>query len=159
MMGSLNQWFVALSRREQILIGILGVLLAGVVVVYAIALPIDRSVDESRQKLADMTLQSGRIAAKTAQLSGVGEAPRPTLSGELNLLLAGEATERGFTLDRNQPSGTDRAEIAIGSARGPAFLAWLADLESRGVVAEQLSMRRNEAGNVAVTARLAKLGS
>lgn len=152
-------WFLARSRREQVLVGILAVLLVLVVGYYGVVRPLDRGVESAKQDFAEEAMRAGRLAAKAQLLSEAGNAPRPVPSGALNVLLAAEAGERGFTLDRNQPAGDARAEIAIGSARAPAFLAWLSDLESRGVLTEQISMRRMDSGAVAITARLAKAGS
>ncbi|MEZ5710359.1 MAG: type II secretion system protein GspM [Blastomonas sp.] len=159
MSGSLKDWFLGLSRREKILIGILLVLLAGVITYYGIYRPLYDSATAARVRFNDATLQEGRIAAKVDALKGPASQNRPTVADALNLFIAGEAGERGFTLERNQPQGDDRIDIVIASARSTALLGWLAELEGRGIIVEQLTTRRLDSGAISVTATLAKAGS
>lgn len=159
MMQSFKNWFIALSLREQILIGILGVLLALTIAFYGIYTPIYDAATDARIRNNDVTMQAGRIAAKIDALRNPAAKSRPKVSAALNIFIAGEAGERGFTLERNQPRGDDRTEISIASARSTAFLGWIADLESRGIIIEDLNTRRMDNGTISITAILAKAGS
>jgi len=154
-----RNWFIALSRREQILLGIAAVLALGVIGFFGIYRPLYDLATDAKRSFYEATMQAGRIEAKAQALSMPANRRPAEAIAALNLLLASEAAERGFTLDSNQAQGSNRAEIAIGSARSPAFLSWLADLERRGVVPETLVIRRMDNGTVSVSARLAKLGS
>jgi general secretion pathway protein M len=151
-------WFIALSRREQILVGIAALLAAGVIGFFLIYRPLYDLATDARRSFYEATMQAGRIEAKAQALSMPADKRPAEAIAALHLLLASEAAERGFTLDSNTPQGNSRAEIAIGSARSTAFLSWLADLERRGVVPETLLVRRMDNGTVSVSARLTKIG-
>lgn len=154
-----KNWFVALSRREQVLVGIAAVLALATIGFFGIYRPLYDLATDARRSFFEATMQAGRIEAKAQALSMPADKRPAADIAALNLLLASEAAERGFTLDSNNALGTNRAEIAIGSARSTAFLSWLADLEQRGVVPETLVIRRMDNGTVSVSARLAKLGA
>ncbi|GAA0641765.1 MAG: hypothetical protein A2792_19420 [Sphingomonadales bacterium RIFCSPHIGHO2_01_FULL_65_20] len=154
-----KNWFIALSRREQILVGIAALLAAGVIGFFGIYSPLYGLATDAKRSFYEATMQAGRIEAKAQALSLPADKRPAEAIAALHLLLASEAGERGFTLDANTPQGNDRAEIAIGSARSTAFLAWLADLERRGVVPETLVIRRMDNGTVSVSARLVKIGA
>lgn len=159
MTESAKNWFLALSRREQILVGIAATLALATIGFFGIYRPIYDLATDARRSFYEATMQAGRIEAKSQALSMPADKRPAADIAALNLLLASEAAERGFTLDSNNALGTNRAEIAIGSARSTAFLSWLADLERRGVVPETLVIRRMDNGTVSVSARLAKLGA
>ena len=154
-----RNWFVALSRREQVLVGIAVVLALGVIAFFGVYRPLYGLATDAKRSFYEATMQAGRIEAKAQALSMPANRRPAAEIAALNLLLASEAAERGFTLDSNSPQGASRAEIAIGSARSTALLSWLADLERRGVVPETLVIRRMDNGTVSVSARLAKLGA
>lgn len=159
MIASLASWLTALSRREQILLGVAGMLALAVLGFYGVYRPLYNAATEARRDLYEASQQAGRIKAKAALIEQAsGNRPAP-LAAPLNVLIATEAGERGFTLERNEPSGDARTEIAIGSARSSALFAWFADLERRGIIAEGLTARRSDDGTVAVTTRLSKAGS
>jgi len=153
-----KNWFIALSRREQIMVGIAALLALGIIGFYGIYRPIYDIATDAKRSFYEATMQAGRIEAKTQALSMPADKRPAEAIAALNLLLASEAAERGFTLDANTAQGSSRAKIAIGSARSTAFLSWLADLERRGVVPETLVIRRMDNGTVSVSARLTKIG-
>lgn len=153
-----KNWFIALSRREQILVGVAAVLAAGVIGFFLIYRPVYDLATDAKRSFYEATMQSGRIEAKAQALSMPADRRPAAAIAALDLLLASEAAERGFTLDSNTAQGPGRAEIAIGSARSTAFLGWIADLERRGVVPETLVIRRMDNGTVSVSARLIKVG-
>lgn len=153
-----KNWFIALSRREQIMVGVAAILALGVIGFFGIYRPVYGIATDAKRSFYEATMQAGRIEAKTQALSMPADKRPAEAIAALNLLLASEAAERGFTLDANTAQGSNRAEIAIGSARSTAFLSWLADLERRGVVPETLVIRRMDNGTVSVSAKLAKIG-
>lgn len=64
-----RNWFIALSRREQILVGIAGVLLAGLIGFFLIYRPIFDLATDAKRSFYEATMQAGRIDAK-AQARG-----------------------------------------------------------------------------------------
>jgi len=159
MIAGLQRWFAALSRREQLMVGGAALLGAAVIGYYGIYTPLYAGATGARTAFYDATEDRARIAGKVERLKQPARTGTESVAMALNLVMDSEAAERGFTLERNQPSGNDRVDIAIPSARSGAFFAWLADLEKRGVVAQNLSVRRTDAGTVAVTATLTKAGA
>lgn len=158
-MNALTGWFTALSRREQILIAILGVLVALTLTFYGIYRPLYTAATAAKTRHYEVTMQAGRIKAKLNSLNDPAAQTRPVIAAALHLFIASEAAERGFTLERNQANGDDRTQITIASARAPAFLSWIADLETRGILVEDLVTRRMDNGTITVSAILMKTGA
>lgn len=159
MIAAARNWFIALTRRERILVGVAGALALAVIGYFGLYRPLYGLATDARHSFQEATEQAGRIEARKQALALPAARRQTETIAALNLLLASEAAERGFTLDTNTAQGTHRAEIAIGSARSTAFLSWLADLERRGIVPETLVIRRMDNGTVSVSARLAKAGA
>ena len=58
-----KNWFIALSRREQVLVGIAAVLAAGVIGFFLIYRPIYGLATDAKRSFYEATMQAGRIDA------------------------------------------------------------------------------------------------
>ena len=78
----------------------------------------------------------------------------------LDQFIGQSAGEAGLTLERAQPQGADRLDLAIASVRPVALFSWLAALEAQGVRVETMSARPSPtAGSVSVQAVLVRGGA
>ena len=139
MMERTQIWWRGLSVREKVLIGVMIALLGATLVVFGIALPVDRALRESRRE-ADAAIDlNASIRSKVAFLRRLPRRapPRPALADAV-IQTAGEA---GLTLERNQAQGGGRTEIAIAAAAPSAAFRWIGALEARGVVVESVTLR------------------
>ncbi len=72
MIAALKNWFQALSQREKVMIGILGVLVALVVGYYAIVAPFINAYVLAEKSYADAIESQARIESKVAALTEAG---------------------------------------------------------------------------------------
>jgi general secretion pathway protein M len=149
-----NRW-CGLSPREQILVGIMAVLLALVIVWLGIARPLEAAYKRAVEEHGIALDRHAAVRHKVALLKALPP-DRPGGSGVPLAQMVGEsAGEAGFTLERVQEQGPGRIDIAIGSVRSQAVFGWLAGLEAHGVRVETFSAQPSGmAGTVSVQAVL-----
>ena len=159
MTKALRHRWTALSRRERRLVGVAAAL-ALVVLVWASGRSMVTAFAGLEDRHRAAIEREGRVAAKVRLL-----ARRPAQGGmtvdavAIDQYLAGAANEIGLTLDRNEARGPGQAAIAIGAAKAPALIDWLAALEARGFVIDQLVITPAADGTVGMTADLRKGGA
>lgn len=153
MIASLRSYWMERSRREQVLLAIMGALVALVIFWLGIVRPVENGLANARARQAEALERNAHVRAKVQSLRRL---PRgPTLTAPLDQLVGQSAGEAGFTLERNQPQGPGRVDIAIASAKPTAFLAWIAALEAQGVSVETLTAHPSPtAGAISVQAVL-----
>ena len=160
MTDTIHTWWRALSFRERWLVGVAGVLAFLAIGWFGITMPLLGALDAARERHAVAIDRQAGVAQRVAEIdlltssrgtAGNGIA-RPEAATALSLWIGQSAAEQGFTLSRNEAQGPDRAAIAIGNARAPALIGWVAALEQMGVMAQDLSMRPNRDGTIAITA-------
>jgi general secretion pathway protein M len=153
MIASLTRWWQALSLREQRLVGVAGAL-AAVVLLWLILRPLVGYLGGLGEQHKLAVERAARVEAKAALLKGVAAPAGSGVTGPLDQWLGQSAGDTGLTLDRNEARGEGAATIAIASARGPAAIGWLAQLEGQGVVIDRLAITPGTDGSVAVTAEV-----
>lgn len=154
MIDSIKSWFVALSRREQFLVGFAGGL-ATIIFAVWIAFALSKAIDTKQAEHFKAMEMRARIEAKALALSKAAKAlPIAVQQGPLELAVSQSATEKGFTLDKTEARGADQVAIVIAQARPAALLGWLSELEGQSVVADEVSIKPGTNGTVAVTITL-----
>jgi general secretion pathway protein M len=140
MMDTAKNWFWALTRREQILLGIAAGLLLFIIVVFGIVRPLWVGSFAAERSYQDSAYKAAQLDARYAILQSAPQrAPSP--AGNLVQILATDASQRGITLDSNSASGADGALVAIEGVNPNSFLQWSLALEAQGIILTQLSMR------------------
>ncbi len=159
MIARLQNWYLALSRREQILVGVAAGL-AAIVLAGGIAVALTNAVDVKRTAYFDALERRARIEARALALTNAAKAPPVAIavSGPLDLAISQSAAERGFTLDKSEASGNDRASVIIGQARPTALFGWISELEGQSVIVDEITMRPGTNGTVSVTVTFARRG-
>ncbi|MEW6574969.1 type II secretion system protein GspM [Sphingorhabdus sp.] len=153
------QWYTGLSLREKVLVGIAAALFALVFTVYGVYLPLTSAITEKR--LAYREALERRVSIEAMVDNAAQNQPKAAAiisDTSLETLINQSAAEAGFTLEKVDASGSDRAVITITQARPSALLKWLAELELQSVVTEQIDVKAGNAGTVTVNATLVKGG-
>lgn len=96
-----KNWFIALSRREQILVGIAALLATGVIGFFGIYTPLYGLATDAKRSFYEATMQAGRIEAKAQALSLPADKRPAEAIAALHLLLASEA---GNAASRSMPT-------------------------------------------------------
>lgn len=154
MIGAMRTWWLGLSRREQTLIGIAAALAVPLFAWFAVIMPLSDAMASARERHRQAVDRHAAIIARATLADALKdrEADQPRANGRVDLVIGQSAAEHGFTLSRNDAAGEDAASIAIGSARAAALFAWIGELETRGLMARDLSIRPNANGTVTMTA-------
>lgn len=153
----LANWFDGLSLREKVLVSVAAILAALLVAIYGIYLPLTNSIHEKRVEYREALERRVAIEATVVQAnqkqagSVVADMPGP-----LEQVVNQRATEAGFTLEKADAAGNGRLSISMAQARPAALMKWLAELETAGIVAEQIEVKAGSAGTVSVNATLAR---
>jgi general secretion pathway protein M len=158
MIGKVKSWYAALSRREQVMVGVLGALVALTVLVYGMILPIGNWYDSANERYRLAVENSSRVMARLAVLERGGTRQVAGSGEPVNLVLATDASELGLELSSNQAQGNQSATIVIPSATPPAFFGWVAQLERQGIILQSLNMRPGQGGTVAINATFRRAG-
>ncbi|MGV3770227.1 MAG: type II secretion system protein GspM [Sphingobium phenoxybenzoativorans] len=159
MIANLAAWYKELSKREQVLVGIMAVLLAIVILWLGIARPVESGLKSAIERHGAALDRNAAVRVKVASLKALprGAAARP--AAPIAQLVSQSAGEGGFTLERTQEQGPGRVDIAIASIRPKALFTWLSSLEAQGVVVETFSAQPSgTAGAVSMQAVLKAAG-
>jgi general secretion pathway protein M len=156
MIGKLSNWYLALSLREKILVGIAAALSFVLVAIYGLYLPLVGLIEakriEYRAALERRVAIEAMVASQTDR-SAIVAAPK--VSGPIEQLVSQRATEAGFAVEKAEAARDGRVVLAMAQARPPALLKWLAELEQAGIAVEQIDIKTGAIESVAVTATLA----
>lgn len=153
-------WWRGMSRRERWLVGVAGVLALGVLI-WLLGRPAYAAYINLEADHRAAVEREGRVAAKV-QLLAQRPAAAATAANDavaIDQYLTQSAGEIGLTLDRNEARGAGQATIAIATAKAPILADWLASLEARGFVVDQLTITPGADGTVGMTAELRRGGA
>ena len=148
----IRNWYLGLTGRERVLVGVAGAFAGIVVLIYGIVLPIGAAHDAAHVRHAEAVIAAGEVEAGLARLDTLPEPPSG--SGPVSPLVASLAQEKGIVLQSNQPSGNEGARIAIATAAPGAAFAFLDDLRRAGLGVEAVTISPSADGSVAVNASL-----
>ncbi|MET0364326.1 MAG: type II secretion system protein GspM [Sphingobium sp.] len=138
-MKAIRDWWSGLSDRERRLVTLMLVLVGGVVLWLGVLRPVQAGIANGWVRYGAAVDANASVRAKLKRLKGKGTgAVRSDVP--MGQSVAQTASEAGLTLDRSAAQGTGRLAITIGSAKAGALLAWLSDLEARGVLVETINM-------------------
>lgn len=153
MTARLHNWFMALSRREQWLVGIAGGLTAWVVLVFGIILPALSAIDAVKLELDEAVQRRGRIEATVKSAASQKPATQAN-NADIDLIVTQSAAEQGFDLIKSTSGGAGQVSFRIDQARAPALLSWLSGLEVQGVNVRTIILRGGASGSLTVDAQL-----
>jgi general secretion pathway protein M len=143
MSAALKLWWAARTRREQILLAAMFALLGITILWLGLYRPLDARLSDARARHADAVVRLGEVRAGANLLGPTQRAgPAPGV-GDLASLVTADARAAGFTAATVMPQGVRRVTVSIPAARPPALFGWIARLEARGIVVEQMSARAN----------------
>jgi len=159
MSEGLARWWRERSAREQVLLVVMGALLAIVLGWLLVARPLAAAIEsaEAREAAAAEALGAARARAERAALLGGATAASPPLP--IDGLVSRTAADAGFATARVTAEGPARAQLTVEAARPQALFAWLADLQARGIVVETLRAEAGADHTVRVEANLRARGS
>jgi len=131
----MKQWFTQLAPREQLLVGIAGILVILTVIVTLAVRPIinkavrgHESVANKQVLLSDIDRVAARIGPQTGATSTSG-------NGNQSLVVIVDRTTRSYGLatylKRNQPDGATSIRLRFENAPFDAVVEWLGTLQNQ----------------------------
>ena len=145
-------WFVGLTRREKILVGIAGLLVAGLVGYYGVARPLAGAMTAAEERYVDAIERQARIKAKVSALLQPVDGTASRFSGAIDIFVSQSAGETGIAVGSINPQSDNRVNMVVESAKPTALFGWLARIERQGISVESLSV--SPAGNGTISATL-----
>lgn len=152
MIENARNWFAGLSQREKILVGIAGLLVAGLIGFYGIARPMSGAIAAAEQRYVSAVERQARIEAKVAALLLPVDAEIVIFTGAIDAFVSQSAGETGIAVTSVDPQPDGRVNMVVESAKPTALFGWLARIERQGIAVESLSV--DPAGNGTVSATL-----
>jgi general secretion pathway protein M len=158
MIEQCKAWFLGRSPREQWMLAIAGVLLAGVIAVYVLILPGYAAVTAAEKELDVATERRGRIQARAALvLASSGKGVIAAADGQtMEAIISESAAANGFEIVDAAASGPVEYAFRLPSAKAGALLVWLTNFEPQGLELAEIKMRKSEGGFVSADVRLRK---
>jgi general secretion pathway protein M len=157
MIAALRHWFMALSSREQRLVGVAGVLTALVVLIFGIILPGMAAIDRAEVAHDEAVQRRGRIEASVAAAAVPKTGGPAASSADIELIVTQSAAEKGFDLLKSAGATPGQISFRMDQARAPALFAWLTELEVQGVHVHNIALRGGASGSLTVDAQLQKV--
>jgi general secretion pathway protein M len=141
---SLDAFAARPERERRLVLG--GLALAAAILIFAVVIPLDRSVthahDRLARKRADLTWMQ-EVAPELAT-----SAPPPAATGEsLLVIIDRSARESGLggALSGSEPAGPGSLSVRLGKAPFDTLVAWLARLaQQNGVSVEAASIEKTD---------------
>jgi len=152
MISNARNWFAGLSQREKILVGIAGLLLAGLVGYYGIARPMFGAMASAEERYVDAVERQARIDVKVSALQQPEDGQVAKFSGVIEAFVSQSAGETGIAVASVTPQPDNRVNMVVESAKPTALFGWLARIEREGIAVEALNV--NPAGNGTISATL-----
>ena len=146
-------WWSARSLRERRLLAIAGSLLALVLAWFLFVRPLmdARATADARLQAASTALAQARADAAAFNRGAAAQVDAP---GPLAPFITQSATEQGFTnlaVTGNRP---DQVAISSPQVRPANFLAWLGQLEARGIAVRSLTATAGANQTISIQATL-----
>ena len=135
----MRAWFNNLADRERRMV-LLGAVVAGILLIVAIVLPLNRNIAQARQRVTVKQDDLSFIQSAVPQLASAGPGPAAMASNEnLVVLVDSSAREGGLgkSLSSTQPTGDKALRVRFDRASFDGLMAWLARIsQSHGIRVE-----------------------
>ena len=142
-------WFEGRTRREQILLAIMGVMLIAILGWFAVVTPIQGWRENAAERRIEAADALASVQADVARINAAARSG-PTGSGEpIEPLLIRTAEQSGLTLVRQQAESDGAQTAWLEGAPPQAAFGWIATLEaSHGVTVSNLTALKSPEGGL-----------
>lgn len=158
-MTSLRAWLEGRSLRERRLILAMFALAAVTIIWGGILRPLGDALASARTRHEDAVVRLGETQARVEAVRLIGRGSPSAIVPSLADEVRARAAESGFTLTSVEPDGSDRVRVAVQAARPGALTGWLARLERRGLIVDQVAFTANPDRTVGATLTLRSRGA
>ena len=142
----MRDWWNGRSRREQVLLGVMGALVAGFLLWFGVAAPLQAAAASARDHLAQARADEALVDAVAERVAAQGQAPSASsAAGPVDRVVADTAAVAGLQVVRVEAA--EGGVQAVVSGPSTSILPWLAFLaREQGVAARHLTLVKGEGG-------------
>lgn len=152
--ASARAWFAGRTLRERRLILVM-VALAAVTLLWALViLPVRNGLSSARARYSAAVVQLGAAEAQLAAVKRIQRRAPGAVPLPLADTIRARADTAGLPVAALDAAAPDRVRVQIATARAGALMAWLAGLESEGVLVDDLTVAPGAPGTVSATMTL-----
>ncbi|QPQ53998.1 type II secretion system protein M [Allosphingosinicella flava] len=145
-------WWKGRTVREQRMLVALAVVAALVLGWLLVIRPLDAALASAKERHGQAVAALAQTRAQAKAINDLTQRPAPALGGPLATVIGTSASEAGFTVSRLDADANGNVTLAIAAARPQAFFAWVAEMESRGAIAANLTASANTDQTLSVQA-------
>lgn len=144
-------WWTTRSRREQILLGVMGSLLAGFLLWFGVAAPLRGAAQDASNHLVRAQADEAVVDAAVAEIARLGEAAPPrTRSGSVERRVAETAAAADLEVIRIEPAEGGGVQAVV-SGPSTVVLPWIALLQAKhAIAARHLTLLKGDVGQLDV---------
>ncbi|MEA3009966.1 MAG: ral secretion pathway protein [Sphingomonadales bacterium] len=135
--------WLARSRRERWLLGLMLALAALVLVWLLVLRPLSDMLSAARQRHGEAVAALAEARSQAAAIEALEKNKPAPFAGPIDSAVAAAASAAGFQLSGLQPEGEGGVSLAIGAARPQALFGWIAALEAQGYIVQSLTATSN----------------
>ncbi|MDP1643777.1 MAG: type II secretion system protein GspM [Phenylobacterium sp.] len=148
----MRDWWIGRSPREQGLLGLLGALLAGFLVWFGLAAPLQGAARGAEARLTRALADEAVVDAAVAEIARLGERAPTRRSTPVEQLVAETAASAGLDVIRIEAADGDSVQAVV-SGPSTAVLPWIALLQAEhAVAARHLTLLKGDVGQLDVDA-------
>lgn len=153
-------WWIGRSRREQILLGVMGALAAGLLLWFGVAAPLRGAAEDASARLTRALADEAVVDAAVTELARLGErAATPARAASVESLVAETAASAGLEVVRIEPAEGGGVQAVVSGA-STVVLPWIAQLQAdHAIAARHLTLLKGDVGELDVDATFVGLGS
>ncbi len=142
MIARLHAAWLARSRREQIMLAVMGLIVVSVLGWFAVLVPLGKAVEASETRVAKAADRFARLdrAARTSGLPPAGAQP-------LNAVVDTTAQAAGLTISRRREEADGRLTVWLTGAQPALMMTWLTALaRAQGIAVTEMTASRADGG-------------
>jgi general secretion pathway protein M len=153
-------WWTGRSRRDQILLGVMGALAMGLLLWFGVAAPLREAALGASTRLHRALADEAVVDAAVAELARLGErTPTPARSASVESLVAETAAAAGLEVIRIAPAEGGGVQAVV-SGPSTSVLPWIAQLQDdHAIAARHLTLLKGDVGELDVDATFMGLTS
>jgi general secretion pathway protein M len=143
-------WWRDRSLREQRLLGLLGIIVAALLLWFAVVQPFRRAYDATIAARQNSARDLADVRAIADELARMPPIDARQSAGPLPAAARSAAESAGFTPSRVEIQD-EIVILTIDAARPQPFFAWVAGLRGKGLVVDRLNAHPNADNTLAIT--------
>ena len=152
-------WWNGLSPREHLMLGGLGVILALLILWYAMAAPLLVWRAEGIDTLEAARRDAAFVESAIAEAATLGTAQPKVTTGDLRASISESALARGVPISRLQPEAAGGINVWVEGITPSLLYAWLAEIEKTYGIGTARAVISRAADGSGLTAQLLLTGT